>query len=62
MGGAAANNEGPIGGRASMADIGPTTRSASKELDGRVACKLSADNHGPTEWWLLLDPVASSSS
>ena len=27
------------------------------ELDGRVACKLSADNHGPAEWWLLLDPV-----
>ena len=32
------------------------------KLDGRVACKLSADNHGPTKWWLLLDPVASSSS
>ena len=31
----------------------------AKELDGRVACKLTADNHGRTEWWLLLDPVAS---
>ena len=30
-----------------------------KELDGRVACKLTADNHGRTAWWLLLDPVAS---
>jgi hypothetical protein len=29
------------------------------QLDGRVACKLTADNHGRTEWWLLLDPVAS---
>ena len=28
-----------------------------KELDGRVACKLTADNHGRAEWWLLLDPV-----
>ena len=33
-----------------------------KELDGRVAFKLSADNYGPGECWLLLDPVASSSS
>ena len=29
-----------------------------KELDGRVACKLAADNYGPAEWWLLLVPVA----
>ena len=29
-----------------------------KELDGRVACRLTADNHGCAEWWLLLEPVA----
>ena len=28
-----------------------------KELDGRVACKLTADNHGRSEWWLLLERV-----
>ena len=28
-----------------------------KELDGRVACKLTADNYGRSEWWLLLEPV-----
>lgn len=31
----------------------------TKELEGRVACKLKADNYGAAEWWLLLDPVAS---
>ena len=31
-----------------------------KELDGRVACKLAADNYGSSEWWLLLEPVAHS--
>ena len=30
-----------------------------KQLDGRVACKLSADNYGLKEWWLLLEPVGS---
>ena len=30
-----------------------------KELDGRVACKLTADNHGRSEWWLLLERVES---
>ena len=30
-----------------------------KELDGRVACKLTADNHGRGEWWLLLERVES---
>ena len=30
-----------------------------KELDGRVACKLTADNHGRSEWWLLLECVES---
>ena len=28
-------------------------------LDGRVACKLAADNYGRGEWWLLLEPVES---
>ena len=28
-------------------------------LDGRVACKLAADNYGTSEWWLLLDPLES---
>ena len=36
-----------------------TAQTKRKELDGRVACKLTADNHGRTAWWLLLDPVAS---
>ena len=31
----------------------------SRHLDGRVACKLAADNYGRGEWWLLLDTVAS---
>ena len=31
-----------------------------KNLDGRVACKLAADNYGRSEWWLLLKPVESS--
>ena len=30
-----------------------------KSLDGRVACKLAADNYGRGEWWLLLEPVES---
>ena len=30
-----------------------------KELDGRVECKLTADNHGRSEWWLLLERVES---
>ena len=29
----------------------------NKSLNGRVASKLSADNYGATEWWILLDPV-----
>ena len=35
-------------------------RRKRKELDGRVACKLAADNYGSSEWWLLLEPVAHS--
>ena len=31
----------------------------TKHLDGRVACKLVADNYGRSEWWVLLEPVAS---
>ena len=30
----------------------------TKHLDGRVACKLTADNYGCSEWWLVLEPVA----
>ena len=30
-----------------------------KSLDGRVACKLTTDNYGRGEWWLLLEPVES---
>ena len=26
----------------------------TKQLVGRVACKLAADNYGASEWWLLL--------
>ena len=26
-------------------------------LEGRVACKLTADNYGSEEWWLLLNPA-----
>ena len=29
----------------------------TRSLEGRVACKLTADNYGRKEWWLLLDPV-----
>ena len=28
----------------------------TKDLNGRVACKLSAANYGASEWWLLLEP------
>ena len=28
----------------------------TKELVGRVACRLSAENYGASEWWLLLEP------
>ena len=28
----------------------------AKELVGRVACRLSAENYGASEWWLLLEP------
>ena len=28
----------------------------SKELVGRVACKLTAESYGASEWWLLLEP------
>ena len=28
----------------------------TKELEGRVACKLAVDNYGRSEWWLLLEP------
>ena len=31
----------------------------TKDLNGRVACKLAVDNYGASEWWLLLDPVTS---
>ena len=27
----------------------------TKHLNGRVACKLAADNYGASEWWLLLE-------
>ena len=30
----------------------------TKHLNGRVACKLTANNYGSNEWWLLLEPVA----
>ena len=30
-----------------------------KELDGRVACRLTADNYGRSEWWLLLECMES---
>ena len=30
----------------------------TKDLNGRVACKLSAANYGASEWWLLLEPQA----
>ena len=29
----------------------------TKDLNGRVACKLAVDNYGANEWWLLLEPV-----
>ena len=29
----------------------------TQDLEGRVACKLAAENYGRDEWWLLLDPV-----
>ena len=32
----------------------------TRSLEGRVACKLTADNYGCEEWWLLLDPVDPS--
>ena len=32
------------------------TETGTKDLDGRVACKLAADNYGKSEWWLLLEP------
>ena len=35
------------------------TETGSRHLDGRVACKLAADNYGRGEWWLLLHAVAS---
>ena len=28
----------------------------TKELEGRVTCKLAVDNYGRSEWWLLLEP------
>ena len=31
----------------------------SNDLNGRVACKLTADNYGSSEWWVLLEPVAT---
>ena len=31
---------------------------STKHLNGRVACKLTANNYGSNEWWLLLEPVA----
>ena len=31
----------------------------TRELEGRVACKLAAVNYGRDEWWLLLEPIAS---
>jgi len=31
-----------------------------RALEGRVACKLTADNYGREEWWLLLDPIEPS--
>ena len=32
----------------------------TKQLVGRVACKLAADNYGASEWWLLLEPAPES--
>ena len=29
----------------------------TKDLNGRVACKLAVNNCGTNEWWLLLEPV-----
>ena len=31
-------------------------------FEGRVACKLAADNYGCNEWWLLLEPTAEPSA
>ena len=31
----------------------------TKDLNGRVACKLAADNYGASEWWLLLKQAES---
>ena len=32
----------------------------TRALEGRVACKLTTDNYGREEWWLLLDPIEPS--
>ena len=32
----------------------------TRALEGRVACKLTTDNYGREEWWLLLDPIEAS--
>ena len=47
-----------------MCPMHPLQRSKKSEtklkaLDGRVECKLTADNHGRSEWWLLLERVES---
>ena len=34
-------------------------KETDKKVNGRVACKLAADNYGRGEWWLLLDAVKS---
>ena len=31
----------------------------TRALEGRVACKLAADNYGCNEWWVLLEPEPS---
>ena len=32
----------------------------TRALEGRVACKLAADNYGCNEWWVLLEPESSA--
>ena len=37
-----------------------TYSTGTRSLEGRVACKLAADNYGRDEWWLLLDSAEPS--
>ena len=33
-----------------------TSETGNKDLNGRVACTLTAEKYGREEWWLLLEP------